>query len=72
MTPSDADIVRSAAIVSRYLPGIHDPMGMDTHDLSALVEVVGDLLKLERGRPSDDGVSSHRSRVEDAMRRLHG
>jgi hypothetical protein len=47
-------------------------MDMDTTELSVWVEVIGDVLKLERGKPSDMGVSSHRARVEDEMRRLHG
>jgi hypothetical protein len=68
--PTDADIVRSAAIVARFLPGIHDPMGMDTATLNVLVEAVGDVLRLERGGQS--GPQSHRARVENEMRRIHG
>lgn len=70
MTPTDAEIVRSAAIIARYLPGIHDPLGMDIGDLNALADAVGDILRMERGGSS--GPQSHRARVEADMRRLHG
>lgn len=70
MTPTDADIVRSAAIIARYLPGIHDPLGMDTHDLNILADAVSDLLRIERGGSS--GKDCHRARVEQDMKRLYG
>jgi hypothetical protein len=70
VTPTDAEIVRSAAIVARYLPGVHDPLGMDTSDLNILAEAVGDVLRIERGTSS--GKDSHRARVENEMRRIHG
>lgn len=58
--------------MARYLPGLGDPMGMDSSEIAVWMEVIGSILKIERGRQSDSGPQSHRSRVEDEMRRLYG
>jgi hypothetical protein len=70
--PTDAETLRSAGFIARYLPGLGDPMDLDTTEIAVWMEVIGAILKVERGRPSDIGPASHRSRVEDEMRRLYG
>jgi len=65
-------VLRSAGFVARYLPGLGDPMDLDTTEIAVWMEVVGAILKVERGKPSAAGPSTHRSRVEDEMRRLYG
>ena len=70
--PTDAYLLKSAAIIARYLPGIGNPLDMDMSDLDVLMEVVNDIVRMEGGSGSGSGAGDHRARVEEQMRRLHG
>ena len=69
--PSDRDWRLAAATVSRYCPGLGDPMSMTVGELMEWSETVGTVLEREYGKPDGSQVD-HRARVEAEMRRLHG
>ena len=68
--PTDAEWLKSAAIIARYIPGIGDPLALDITEMDEWLVAINAVLALESG--THKGESSHRARVEAEMRRIHG